>query len=389
MGPKTALIHIGTPKTGTTSIQNWLAAAQRNGDLGPVCYPLYRNDRNQSRLIACYRPDTVPGWMRSEFPANDDRFRAMQRRYHTFVFDRLRSATSAILSAEALSQFTAVEVQHLRADLESAGFGTFHVVLYIRDPADFYLSLVQERLKSAVAPPLVPNPAEFTYRFREMAETWEGAFPGSLVVRRFLGGPRHDVIDDFAGLLRLHMGLEPPRIPLRLNATLSAEGMRIVQDFRDSAPEEDGAIPEDTLRLVRFLQRSTSRVEQTKPALNMAVAQRIRVRHAADAATITARYAVDLGISQADSRQADPTAGPDVGRACRVDDILASVNPDVVYQLLLLLARTELSRGSWKDAGPLRAAFRAYRRLPPEWRPAGLDGWLRSLPIRRNARLGR
>lgn len=327
--------------------------------------------------------------MRSEFPADDERFRAMRLRYHTFIFDKLRSASSAIISAEALSQFTAAEVQDLRADLESAGFEDFHIVLYIRDPADFYLSLVQERLKSTVEPPLIPDPREFTYQFREMAEIWDGTFPGRLIVRPFLGGPYHDVIDDFANLLRHHLGLRLPRMPLRLNATLSAEGMQIVADFRqDCAPENDGVMTADAVRLVGLLQQSAGLVEQTKPALKDAIAQQIRVRHCADAAIIASRYGVDLSVKEVGLKQAEAATVTDTHPAYRVTDILRSVNPNIVYQLLLMLARTELTRSSGKGSMPLRVASRAYQRIPADWRSARLDGWLRSLPIRRDARLG-
>ena len=53
--PKTALLHIGTSKTGTTSIQKWLAHAQQHGKLAPVRYPLWGSDSNHQRLVAVYK----------------------------------------------------------------------------------------------------------------------------------------------------------------------------------------------------------------------------------------------------------------------------------------------------------------------------------------------
>lgn len=44
--PKTALLQIGRPNTGTTSIQRWLAHSQEHGSLAPVRYLLWWGDYN-------------------------------------------------------------------------------------------------------------------------------------------------------------------------------------------------------------------------------------------------------------------------------------------------------------------------------------------------------
>lgn len=375
MTPKTAFLHIGTPKTGTTSIQNWLAAAGRRGELRPVRYPLYRSDVNQSRLITFYRPDQVPGWMRSEFPANDERFQAWRRRYRKFIFDQLRAAPGAVLSAEALSDFTAPEVARLRADLESLGYGQFHIVLYIRDPADFYLSLVQQRLKATLKPPLPEDPRGFTYGFRRIAEAWEQGFPGRLIVRPYRTGPDQDVVADIGALLRQHMGVSPQRTPLRLNRTLSAEGMRILQDYRlRFCSDNDNLMTPDAVRLLRFLERSTEHVPQTRPALKAAVAEQIRANHRADVELISSRYGMDLKLPEPEPCEPLPDR-----TTYRIDDILESVDPGVVQQLLLRLARTELGSPSADGSVAVRAATRAYRAIPPGWLSPRLEAWLRSL----------
>lgn len=176
---KTALLHIGTPKTGTTSIQECLAEAQVSGRLSPVCYPLIDGERNHHRLMPLYFPhNEISLHWRRNYPVDDRRFRKMRQHYRQLLFAELNSAQSAIMSSEELSlRFTPRAVTQLRRDLESVGFEEFHIVLYVRDPADYYLSSTQQALKSSADnPQKIRDPASFKYRFLQAAEIWEEIF---------------------------------------------------------------------------------------------------------------------------------------------------------------------------------------------------------------------
>lgn len=375
MRPKTALLHIGTPKTGSTSIQEFLTRAEMDGSLAPIRYPLWKGDRNHLRLTPLYRPyEELPPWWRHEFPANDKRFQRMRRQFRRYFFDELRSASGAIISAEGLGGFTPAYADQLRRDLESLGFKAFHIVLYVRDPADYFLSRTQQRLKTASEPEFVENPASFRYQFLQAAETWEQIFPGSLIVRRFPNSPDHDVVDDFADVVKQCMGVTLPRFTVRMNTTLSAEAMQIIQDYRQAFwPDNGGNLTPDASWLVKFLKQSALDVPQTKPVLKPEVAELIRVNHSADAANILARYGVDLGL-----QNMHPTIAPPPQTSYHVEEILTSVDPEIVHQLLLRLARTELGRRPAQRPLPLRLAAGTYHSIPLARRPPRLDGWLRS-----------
>jgi hypothetical protein len=374
MRTKTALLHIGTPKTGTTSIQECLARAEAAGALQPYRYPLFSGDRNHNRLTMLYLPhrDLPQVWL-AKYSRDDDRFRRAQLRYRRFLFGRLRSADGAILSAESLSNhFSGSAIAELRRDLESLGFSKFHVVLYIRDPADFYLSRTQQALKwSLYGTSAVDDPASFRYRFRQIAETWEQAFPGSVTVRRYASGAQHDVSDDFSEVLRTILGVDLPRSEARLNTTLSAEAMVVLQDYRETiGPDENSLLIPGLDRLAAFLAQSAERVPQTRPTLNSAFAMQIRANHREDAEFIKSRYGVDLGLG--------PAAGvaPLAARPVwRVEDILESLDLDVVECL-----REEYRRAATPTRRPLavRAAARAYRSVPYAYKPARLEAALRS-----------
>ncbi len=376
MKRKTILLHIGTPKTGTSSIQQSLALAAANGVLGSVCYPVWRNDRNQQRLAMVYPPGAMwATWVRQVFPGRPAEYRRMREQYRQFIFEELRIASSAVISAETLSSLAPEGVGQLRRDLEAVGYRDFHIVLYIRDPADFYLSQTQQDLRGYPVPPLVKDPGSFKYDFLQAADTWERFFPGKVIVRSFPTDPRHDVVDDFASVLKEFFGTAPLPAPSRMNITVSAEAMQILQDYRQTFwSHEGGLLTPDAALLVHFLSASTHEVPQTKPALKQQVVEQVRAAHKADAEVLYARYGVDLGLSDC-----SPAATLSHGGPYRVGDILTSVDPDIVHQLLLRLARSELGRPLPKRSLPLRVAARAYRVIPASRRPNRLVARLRAL----------
>ncbi len=369
MTAKTALLHIGTPKTGTTSIQQFLTRAEATGSLRPYRYPLWRGDHNQFKLAWVYLPyERLPAHLREGYQEE------ARESYRRFLWDQLRSSRGALISWEGLgNHFAPSDVARLRSDLESLGFREFHILLYVRDSADMYLSRTNELLKSPHYRESVVDPVSFKYEFRRMAETWEEVFPGRLMVRRFPADPELDVLDDFADQLKMLLGIDLPRLPVRANATLSAEAMQILHEYRQT-PGPDAGLPIPGLaRLVGFLQRSKQYVPQNKPVLKESVADQVRANHRQDAEFLRSRHGVDLGL-----RHLGPVPVLARGHGWSPESILTVVDSDTVYELLLLLAHDKLTDGTASRPLPVRAAARAYRTIPPERRPAWLDDWLRS-----------
>jgi hypothetical protein len=265
--------------------------------------------------------------------------------------------------------FSAPHASLLRQDLESLGFRDFHVVLYVRDPADYFLSFMQQFLKASDPQPFIKDPVSWRYRFRRITEMWEQVFPDRLIVRKFPSDTHEDVVEDFASLLMQHLGVTLPRVTLRENTSLSAEGMQILQDYRETFwPDNGGRITPDTARLVRFLAEQAHGIPQTKPTLKPELAELIRANHKADAEILYASYGVDLGLQNCSATAAQPRETP-----YGVSEIVESLDPEIVRKLLLRLARTELGLSSLL-AG---VATRAYRAIPPAHRPKRLADWLR------------
>lgn len=352
---RTALLHIGTYKTGTSSIQELLAQAQGRGTLRPACYPIPDGGRNQSSLAALYLPHSrLPRFFRTDFPEDGPRLQRMRNRYRRAFFDEIRLADNAIVSSENLTRLRPTEIRQLRSDFEAVGFRSFVIVLYIRDPANFYLSQVQQDLKASGQ---VANPQTFSYPFRQVAENWEEIFPGDLIVRHYRSSPDYDVVEDFSELLLDRLGVRLPTRRVRLNASISAEGMEIMQRYRRAFwPGSDDVFTPESDRLVGLLQQLSGSVAgQSVPRLKPDVAARIRAHHRADAEFIRDRYGVDLALHEAGEAPSLP-AGP-----LRVSDILQDLDPEVVTALLLHLVGSGLV-----EAPRYRVSRRIVKRIGRE-----------------------
>lgn len=303
-----------------------------------MLYPLTELGRQHSQLAHAYLPDDrMSRSARATLMAGKERFDALRRSYAEKFYEQLRATDSAVISSEHLSLLSSDEIQRLRIDLETAGFRDVRVVVYVRDPADYYLSQTQEILKASSR---IPDPASFRYGFRDIITSWETVFPGQLLVRHLRGESGFDVVEDFSEILRHHFGVSLSAAPSRLNVTISAEGMEILQRYRSTfcAGLDDVWTPATT-RLIWFLHASLSDLPQSRPALRPEIAETIRRNHLEDAEFLASRYGVDL--------QHGPTHGfPPLprGRTWRVAEILRECDPELVTDLLLRAARTAFDR---------------------------------------------
>lgn len=355
------LIHIETHKTGTTSVQGALARTEIDGTLRPVRYPMPDGrsqiaDAGQHWLAWSYLP--YEQWKPNEralFPVDGARRAELLERYRRSLFGQLRTADRAVPSSEGFSWLPADSVVRLRKDLEKAGFREFRVAIYVRDPADYYLSATQEFLKMSGR---MVSPIKFRYRFRSAIEAWEEAFPGCLVVRRFPGDPDFDVVQDFSRLTQEFLGMPLSSPRRRANTSVSAEGMEILHRYRSTFwPHRHGVNTPDSLRLAEFLRQSRTTVSQTRPELRPEIAAWIRAAHRDDLVFVAERYGLAL-----EANRAAPVERPRLDQgSIRVTEVLRAIDHETVTNLLLLIAKAGMDRDPPKRALLFRIASRLSR----------------------------
>lgn len=347
---KEILIHIGTHKTGTSSIQKSLTKAFRLGHLGEICYPLLMGKYHHRQIATLYYEEyqDLPRWFKSQY--SSDGFNDMKQTCRYELFEKLKNSDKIILSSEYLEDFSPNQIQEFHADLSCLGDVDFRIVIYIREPAPYYLSYVQQELKASSK---FSVPQNFHYSFLKTIQLWSDVFSRqNLDIRLFQPQkfPEQSVIVDFqncaSDFFQLKVELENT---IYLNKSLSAEGIMILQNYRKSFhTNADQVFRDDSNTLISLLQSSISEVEQTKAKLSPEVARLVTTLHQEDIHTLNKNYGVDIsdfGIVQDSGVEDDKYVHSDLlFRGDKVEDILESFDAKNMFNLMLWLLQKQINQ---------------------------------------------
>lgn len=241
------LLHIGTEKTGTSALQQFLWLNRRQLSLRSILVPAFLGRFNHlSFPFLAYDLDRLDDVVIRVAPglAGEDLER---RRQDVLRYLALKVASSGhdqwVVTSEHLSSrlLRESELARLR-DLVDEFFSSVSVILYLREPLSAYVSSWSTALKTGSLDHRLSEPgtgyADRLADHRALLQRWLMFFSKKeLVVRlydrsRLLNG---SIIDDFC----LAAGIESlvdPVIPARANATLSLAAMRCLLRFNLLVP---------------------------------------------------------------------------------------------------------------------------------------------------------
>lgn len=261
-----AVIHIGMPKTGTSSIQSFLGANvdglaaqgvlyQRNfaGRLSQFEYPMCAFERIDRHI------DSKDGWVR--YAVGD---REKQRVMCQPILADLKTipaksdAHTAVFSSEHafawLRQKPVIQSFH---DMMSEVFKPVHYVVYLRDPVSLFPSRYSEGIKRGKThsmDDLINRKSGFTDEVNRL-ENWCAIVGRDQMSVRMLDPTfleNGDLIEDFCHVV----GIDPAKLerPPRVNESLSAVGAEVLRALNAHVPElrrdgsfngnRDGFLPE-------------------------------------------------------------------------------------------------------------------------------------------------
>ena len=247
------ILHIGTEKTGTTSIQEFLNKninqLKRNAIYIPQV-PMVGAGPGNHRWVslfannAKFSDDFV---LQLQFKSDEDRKKRIDKKKRKFIsecHDAASAYDTIILSSEHFQSRlrTVEEIQRLRDLLEKIA-DKIVIVIYIRDPLKTAVSLLSTSIKVGNTNRGLPSPSE---RYLEnicnhdqTIKRWKKCFPSAeFLVRRFERKflAKGDVVIDFCSQVIDNFCEEEYEFAKPANETLTLTGMALLRKLNVQFP---------------------------------------------------------------------------------------------------------------------------------------------------------
>lgn len=243
---KKIILHIGAEKTGTTSLQTFLAKNQELLSNQGIYVPGFLGKWNNHRklTVLAFNPERIDDFIVAEGLTDpSSRMKAVEK--WTQDLHRISEETQEpkwIASSEQMQSrlTTHEEVSRLKSIL-TRSFAEVEVLLYIRNPIDAAVSLWSTLVKCGHYLPEFPAPSNWRIQnncnYKTIIQRWQAVFGDNLKVRLFTKSELHegDLIKDFCRAC----GIEDNStfiIPPRENETLSHEAIRILSKLNKAIP---------------------------------------------------------------------------------------------------------------------------------------------------------
>lgn len=244
------VLHIGATKTGSTSLQEFLAHNRKALAAHGSLYPETFSDLRRNRLSLYVMPDdALPNrlWLRSGLGGTDpEQFRtSMRERLLAEIAES--GCERVVLSDETLFGGAPATVSEVRRFAEDIA-GSVRVVVYLRRQDDHLTSMYQQAVRAGTVRRLADwslQPRRRIYDYHRRLTMWRRRLaPDRIAVRPFESATFHggSLASDFfeaAGIPAPDEGLEPVAVHnVRLGAE-ATEFLRLLNLYRHQHPDLD------------------------------------------------------------------------------------------------------------------------------------------------------
>ncbi|MCW8827554.1 MAG: hypothetical protein OQK94_00705 [Gammaproteobacteria bacterium] len=288
------IIHIGTPKTGSTSIQKGLFNLRKSLREQHCLYP--GKGKSHHAVAALVRPfNKLRRYTQSKHKNNPDKIFHRAEALRTEI--KSSNANTVLLSSEFLCRLSSEEIFRL---IDALGFSPADVyaICYVRQPSRFYLSAIQQKLKASVT---IPNPFDKKYDFHGMLQSWISIIgKENVVVRAFDREQLHreDVVSDLLQILNKEFSIDlSQHKPARTekNTSLSAEACILMQELRRELLNlEDDVYTDDSRRLVRIIKSKSAWMRLTRMKFRREIVSQIDRLHKSDLEWLKQGYGIEF-----------------------------------------------------------------------------------------------
>lgn len=258
-------LHIGTEKTGTTSIQKFFRFNRELLRREGVLYPVTPGNENHTGLTVAAQDLSRRGPLRKlrGIHSTEEAGKFREKFVRDLIAEFKAGAyRTVVISGEHLSSrlLDDEEVQWLK-DLFAPHFERIRIVVYIRRQDDFLLSTYSTAVKSGATAKLqMPSEKNIEFRYNHwiLLSRWARIFGRENVVCRkyeksaFKSG---DVVEDFLSATGLDAGAHLTR-PENVNESLDAETLEFLRLFNHHIPRfAQNELNPDRDNIVRLLSK--------------------------------------------------------------------------------------------------------------------------------------
>ncbi len=232
MTARTAILHLGVTKTGSSSIQAWLDANRAALGRAGICVPATLGRTNHERL-ARIAEGTAPRKMIRRF---EEELAALPASIHTLVFSS-EAFGARLATASSIAAIKALLDRHA---------STFRIVVYLRRQDEHAVSRFSTTLRTGETGrtwPLGGRPKNYL----ALLSAWEGVFGrAALRPRLFLRSefPGGDVVADFLKTAGIPVPADATPPVVERNASLRPEAQLFLARFAEYA-RRAGAVGEN------------------------------------------------------------------------------------------------------------------------------------------------
>lgn len=332
---KKIILHVGSGKAGSTSIQQALLHG-RLKNKAQYTYPVIPNSPgNQIIRWAFCVPGSVPQTIRHKY-SNIDRggVQDFQKTIRSLFEEQCDGASTVIVSSEFLFQTSEDEAMSLGIFLRQLGFIEIHVMMYLRDPAKYYISSAQQAMKKQYK---IPLPSNFRYDMLGAIDRWSKIMPTSITIREFNMQSLHDgdVVKDFEMYL-LSLGVDAKlNIDRPFNESMTSEVTQAIQDchFHLSENLVNDQVRSEKMRKIRKLIRFGT-AGGTKPKLKPEIERYIYNRFLLELRDLHSKYGVfERTLSRIDELHEEKMLDNDFSNICLFKQLVEDFDENVYKQI--------------------------------------------------------
>lgn len=279
-----AYLHIGTPKTATTTLQAFFNQNREKLLDDGFIYTASAGELNELNLVvSCCNSDNKSGLTKILGIHSAEDFERLRRN----VIENLRTEVnelSANVGRECAVIFSSEyfhlnltkhqERVRLKSTLESIGITDVRVVVYLRNPADLANSYFSTSVKAGGTSSHPPLPDQERYNLlcnhKNTIQNFQEVFGAGSVVPRlfdkteFVSG---NIIDDFLNLIGSTISTADCEMPKNTNLSLSTEGVIVLSGLNSIFPRWlNNKLNPLQVSAVRYLEKYYSKANYRMPA---------------------------------------------------------------------------------------------------------------------------